>query len=71
MTNFNSSRNFALELDAQDTLASYREQFVIADPALIYLDGNSLGRLPKAAIERAKQIVAEERLVGSACPRRR
>jgi len=60
MTNFNPSRSFALELDAQDKLASYRDAFVITDPDLIYLDGNSLGRLPKAAIERAKQIVEEE-----------
>ena len=58
--NFNPSRNFALELDSQDKLASYREAFVIPDPDLIYLDGNSLGRLPKAAIERTRQIVEEE-----------
>jgi kynureninase len=34
-------------MDRDDPLASFREEFVIADPALIYLDGNSLGRLPK------------------------
>ena len=38
---------YAKKLDAQDPLASFREQFVITDPDLIYLDGNSLGRLPK------------------------
>src|SRR3972149_6226154 len=57
---FHPSRDYALELDKQDKLASYREQFVISDPDLIYLDGNSLGRLPKAAIERAKQLVEQE-----------
>ena len=57
---FHSSREYALELDKQDKLASFREQFVIADPDLIYLDGNSLGRLPKAAAERALQIVEQE-----------
>jgi len=57
---FLPSRDHALELDAKDKLASYREAFVISDPDLIYLDGNSLGRLPKAAIGRAKQIVDEE-----------
>ncbi|MBI5841642.1 MAG: kynureninase [Chloroflexi bacterium] len=57
---FLSSRDYALELDKQDKLASYRGQFVIPDPDLVYLDGNSLGRLPKAAVERAKQIVEEE-----------
>ena len=60
MTSFNSSHSFALELDQQDPLASYREQFVITDPNLIYLDGNSLGRMPKAAAARAKQVVDEE-----------
>jgi kynureninase len=58
--NFNPSRNFALELDSQDKLASYRAAFAIPDPDLIYFDGNSLGRLPKAAIERTRQIVEEE-----------
>lgn len=57
---FSSSLDFAQQLDSQDPLASYREQFVITDPDLIYLDGNSLGRMPKSAAERAKQIVDEE-----------
>jgi kynureninase len=54
------TRIFAIQLDEQDPLVSYRDQFVIDDPDLIYLDGNSLGRLPKVAIERAKQIVNDE-----------
>ena len=59
--NFNPSRNFALELElAGSNSPPIAKQFVITDPDLIYLDGNSLGRLPKAAIERAKQIVEEE-----------
>lgn len=36
----------ACALDAADPLAHFREQFFIADPEMIYLDGNSLGRLP-------------------------
>jgi kynureninase len=60
MTTFSRSRPYALELDVQDELASFREQFVIADPNLLYMDGNSLGRLPKAAVERARQIVEDE-----------
>ncbi len=60
MTNFSSSLDFAKQLDSQDPLASYRDQFIIADPDLIYLDGNSLGRMPKVAQERAKQVVGEE-----------
>ncbi|RJP46949.1 MAG: kynureninase [Anaerolineaceae bacterium] len=60
MAPFSPSRSFALELDSQDELASFREQFVITDPDLLYMDGNSLGRLPKVAVERARQIVESE-----------
>lgn len=38
---------YAQELDAQDSLAKFRDEFVIDDAGTIYLDGNSLGRLPK------------------------
>jgi kynureninase len=38
---------YAQALDAQDPLAAFRQEFVVDDPALIYLDGNSLGRLPR------------------------
>lgn len=41
------SPHAAAALDAQDELAHFRAEFVIADPSLIYMDGNSLGRLPK------------------------
>jgi kynureninase len=51
---------YAAQLDTEDMLASYRDQFMIDDPNLIYLDGNSLGRTPKVAAQRAKQIVEEE-----------
>lgn len=37
----------AVELDRADPLAGYRSDFVIGDSDLIYLDGNSLGRLPR------------------------
>jgi hypothetical protein len=60
MTNFSISHEFPTQLDQQDSLASYREQFVANDPNLIYLDGNSLGRLPKSVIERMKKAVEEE-----------
>jgi kynureninase len=60
MTNFSPSLDFAKQLDSQDPLASYREEFVITDPELIYLDGNSLGMMPKVAQERARQLVEEE-----------
>jgi kynureninase len=60
MTNFSPSLDFAKQLDQQDPLASYREQFVINDPDLIYLDGNSLGMMPKAAQAKARQIVDDQ-----------
>ncbi len=60
MIKFSPSREFARQLDQQDKLASYREQFVINDPDLIYLDGNSLGRLPKSVIERMQKAVEAE-----------
>jgi len=60
MTNFSPSLSFAQQLDSQDPLASHRDQFVVTDPDLIYLDGNSLGRMPRVAQEKAKQIVAEQ-----------
>ena len=60
MTIFNMSHEFAHQLDQQDPLASYRDQFVINDPGLIYLDGNSLGRMPRSVIERMKKAVEEE-----------
>ena len=56
----------AHELDARDELASFRNEFVIADPNLIYLDGNSLGRLPKRTIEFMRNSIEDawgERLI--------
>jgi kynureninase len=38
----------AKSADSADPLAGFRDRFVIADDDLIYLDGNSLGRLPTA-----------------------
>src|SRR5512138_1973064 len=60
MTNFSPSREFAEQLDQQDRLTSYREQFVVNESDLIYLDGNSLGRLPKPVIARMQKAVEEE-----------
>ena len=50
----------AQALDRQDALAAFRSRFVIGDPDLIYLDGNSLGRLPRATVQRVQQMVAAE-----------
>lgn len=42
----------AERLDRDDPLSHFRERFVVAEPDLIYLDGNSLGRLPEQTYER-------------------
>jgi kynureninase len=47
-------------LDAADPLAPFRDRFVIPDPTLVYLDGNSLGRLPAATAERLTRVVGDE-----------
>jgi kynureninase len=57
---FRLDREFASSLDRQDSLASFRDRFIIEDPNLIYLDGNSLGRLPKVTAERIKAAVEKE-----------
>lgn len=45
------TRADALALDSNDPLAKFKDLFVVQDPQVCYLDGNSLGRLPKATIE--------------------
>ncbi|MFZ0545039.1 MAG: kynureninase [Candidatus Promineifilaceae bacterium] len=50
----------AQALDTADPLAPFRDRFVIADPGLIYLDGNSLGRLSHTAAERLQQLINYE-----------
>jgi kynureninase len=55
-----SFRDVAQLLDLTDPLAHVRDQFVIGDPDQIYLDGNSLGRLPKRTIELLAAVVTEQ-----------
>jgi kynureninase len=47
-------------LDEADPLTPFRRRFVIPDPELVYLDGNSLGRPPLRAIERVARVATEE-----------
>ena len=53
------TREHAAALDAADPLAEFRDRFVISDPERIYLDGNSLGRLPVATRDRLRDLVDE------------
>jgi kynureninase len=49
----------AAEFDAADPLASYRERFTLPE-GVIYLDGNSLGALPKATPAAVQRVVEQE-----------
>ena len=57
---FSTSKDFAFQLDSDNKLASFRDLFLIHDPSLIYLDGNSLGILPKSAQAKAREVVDEQ-----------
>ena len=55
-----TDREYALELDKNDPLARFKSQFVISDPEMCYLDGNSLGRLPKATVTAINDFMTKE-----------
>lgn len=50
----------AAELDTADPLRRFRDEFVIADPEVCYLDGNSLGRLPRRTVDIVQRYLTEE-----------
>ena len=54
----------AARLDAEDELAKLRDRFALETPsegnAAVYLDGNSLGALPRNVPERLAEVVAHE-----------
>lgn len=53
------TRDEAASLDRADELALFRERFVLPD-GVIYLDGNSLGPLPKTVPARIEQVMQRE-----------
>ncbi len=55
-----TQESYAVQLDKQDQLIDFRERFVISDPDLIYLDGNSLGRLPKDTVPHLQDLIEEQ-----------
>ncbi|MGH3727355.1 MAG: kynureninase [Micromonosporaceae bacterium] len=54
------SRRDANRRDAADPLRPFRRRFVITEPDLVYLDGNSLGRLPVATRDALIRGVAQD-----------
>jgi kynureninase len=53
------TRDDCLALDTTDQIAPLRHEFDLPD-GVIYLDGNSLGPRPKAALSRAQAVITEE-----------
>ena len=54
-----TTRQDCLALDAADPLATLKDQFSLPAGTL-YLDGNSLGAMPKATAARVQQVIADE-----------
>ena len=54
-----TNRQTAVDLDLNDPLAKYRDLFVIKDEEVCYLDGNSLGRMPKATKQSVNDFLDE------------
>ena len=55
-----TDRRHAEDLDAADPLAPLVAESVVADPGLLYLDGNSLGRLTHRARRRLGEVIDGE-----------
>jgi len=55
-----TDREYALELDRNDPLAHFRSRYVITDPDMCYLDGNSLGRLPHSTVIAVNEYMTQE-----------
>ncbi|CAN5218168.1 aminotransferase class V-fold PLP-dependent enzyme [soil metagenome] len=60
MRTLDTGREVAQRYDAEDPLAAYQELFVRPDPDLVYLDGNSLGRLPTSTAAALAEVVTEQ-----------
>ncbi|MEZ5681505.1 MAG: kynureninase [Erythrobacter sp.] len=53
------TRDWFIEQDRGDPLASFRNEFDVPD-GMIYLDGNSLGPVPSTAMQRAREVIEKE-----------
>lgn len=57
------TRESCLRADEKDPLAEFKSHFALP-PGVIYLDGNSLGAMPRSAHARSAQVVEQEWGVG-------
>lgn len=55
-----AGRSAAVQADAHDPLAHFRNKFVITDPAIVYFDGNSLGRMPIHTANHLHHVIHQE-----------
>ena len=60
MDQFSTDIQYAQKMDNQDELRNFRGEFLIKEPELVYLDGNSLGRLPKRTAQVLSKAVEQE-----------
>ncbi len=59
MSTIPATRDACIALDADDRLAPLRDLFGLP-PGIIYLDGNSLGAMPRTASERVARVINDE-----------
>jgi kynureninase len=55
-----TDRGYAISLDEKDPLRHFKSLFMVTDPELCYLDGNSLGRLPLATVSAVNDFMTKE-----------
>ena len=55
-----TDREYALALDEKDPLKGFKSLFMISDPDMCYLDGNSLGRLPLSTVTAVSDFMTNE-----------
>ena len=55
-----TDRGYAISLDEKDPLQRFKSLFMVTDPELCYLDGNSLGRLPLATVSAVNDFMTKE-----------
>jgi len=51
---------YARALDRDDPLGHFRHEFAIQDPSMVYLDGNSLGRLPLKTVDYMDRAISKQ-----------